>query len=365
MSDAGVAQGAAGRPSAPTVRFGFLRAIALVGKIFAVCIPGATDSAVAVAAAANAEVLSCNDEADEADEADERSARLLLLRQLLEPTGPLDPEISISSSVITPAHLHEDTLRYRVGDGAMARALLLRPTTPGPHPAVLLIHGHDGRAEELTRVRDTYHRALGVHLAAAGFVVLAPDVRSFGAFKIEGQGHNQYARNVRAAGDVYARLAINDARVAFHVLQGVEGVDPDRIGIAGLSLGGFVALVAAAAEPEIRAVVVSGLFLDWNTYFSPQHHFCQHFVALLALGSSVALAADILPRPLQIHWGERDSFAGPGGGLRNTEALVELARERGLPGLEVFVSKRSGHAFDPLAQLDFFQRHLERSSTCP
>jgi 2,6-dihydroxypseudooxynicotine hydrolase len=43
-------------------------------------------------------------------------------------------------------------------------------------------------------------------------------------------------------------------------------VDPDRIGIWGSSLGGFLALRAAALEPRVRAAVSSGGFHDFRDY---------------------------------------------------------------------------------------------------
>jgi dienelactone hydrolase len=43
-------------------------------------------------------------------------------------------------------------------------------------------------------------------------------------------------------------------------------VDPDRIGVWGSSLGGFLALRAAAFEPRIRAAVSSGGFYDFRDY---------------------------------------------------------------------------------------------------
>jgi 2,6-dihydroxypseudooxynicotine hydrolase len=43
-------------------------------------------------------------------------------------------------------------------------------------------------------------------------------------------------------------------------------VDPDRIGVWGSSLGGFLAFRAAAFEPRIRAAVSSGGFYDFRDY---------------------------------------------------------------------------------------------------
>jgi dienelactone hydrolase len=43
-------------------------------------------------------------------------------------------------------------------------------------------------------------------------------------------------------------------------------VDPDRIGVWGSSMGGFLALRAAAFEPRVRAAVSSGGFFDFRDY---------------------------------------------------------------------------------------------------
>ena len=50
------------------------------------------------------------------------------------------------------------------------------------------------------------------------------------------------------------------------VLAATGTVDPDRIGIWGSSLGGFLALRAAAFEPRVRAAISSGGFYDFRDY---------------------------------------------------------------------------------------------------
>jgi dienelactone hydrolase len=50
---------------------------------------------------------------------------------------------------------------------------------------------------------------------------------------------------------------VHDVRVAVTVLAAAPGVDPDRIGVIGHSLGGEVAAIAAALDSRIKAGVSS------------------------------------------------------------------------------------------------------------
>jgi dienelactone hydrolase len=54
-------------------------------------------------------------------------------------------------------------------------ALLLLPTTPGPHPGLVAAHGHGDTKE---RYRDEYH---GAEHAPRGYVTLIPDLRAMGS----------------------------------------------------------------------------------------------------------------------------------------------------------------------------------------
>ena len=108
------------------------------------------------------------------------------------------------------------------------------PGAPGPFrsPAVVLIHGW-----ESARDRTLPHAQF---LHAAGFAVLAIDVR--------GHGANGPELLPISVGEFAA-----DARSAVAWLGGRD--DIGRIGVLGHSMGGAGAIVAAATDPGIAAVV--------------------------------------------------------------------------------------------------------------
>ncbi len=113
--------------------------------------------------------------------------------------------------------------------------LRLPATGPGHRwPAVVLTGPFTGVKEQVT---GTYAELL----RAAGFVTLAFDHRGFG----ESGGRRQHE-------DSQGKLA--DLRAAVSVLGAQAEVDPARIGLAGICLGGGYAIRAAAADPRIKAV---------------------------------------------------------------------------------------------------------------
>ena len=102
--------------------------------------------------------------------------------------------------------------------------------------AVILLHGSHG---DRTSTED-YLR----FLSRAGYGVLAFDAR----------GHGQSGGHTNALG----WQADRDVAGAVAFLRRQQGIDPNRIGMLGLSMGAEVALRAAANGTPLRAVVADG-----------------------------------------------------------------------------------------------------------
>jgi len=94
----------------------------------------------------------------------------------------------------------------------------------------------------LSGVKEQVAGLYASRLTEAGFVTLAFDHRGFG----ESGGR-------RGHEDSQGKLA--DLRAAVGVLAADAAVDPDRIAVVGVCLGGGYAVRAAAADPRLRAVV--------------------------------------------------------------------------------------------------------------
>jgi dienelactone hydrolase len=119
------------------------------------------------------------------------------------------------------------TLHYVTIPGAPTVAARLRVPQDGHdrHPAVILLHGSAGPSAREGGYADA--------LNDAGFVTLEPDMWA--------------ARNFRGGAEGRPRPhdALADLHGARALLAAHPAVDPARIGVAGFSFGGVVALLAA------------------------------------------------------------------------------------------------------------------------
>ena len=102
-----------------------------------------------------------------------------------------------------------------------------------PKPTVLLLHGCPGLEKNLD---------LAVRLREAGWNSLLFHYRGCWG----------------SAGRYDLRTIPRDVTAAVGYLAGCPQVDPGRITVVGHSLGGWAAIVTAAAEPRLRAVAVYG-----------------------------------------------------------------------------------------------------------
>lgn len=175
---------------------------------------------------------------------------------------------------------------------------------PGvPRPVVVYCHGNAGN---LAR-----HDAFFGFLAREGVHAFAFDYRGYG-------------RSSR--GPINREGLIRDTRAAIDAAVSWPGVDPRRVGLMGMSLGGTIALAAAAEDRRVGAVVSVATFCRWKTvagdYLGPLGRW------LIPPGrdgvDSVGALGD---RPLLIVHGTRDGVVAPYHGAM----LAEAAARAGVP----------------------------------
>jgi uncharacterized protein len=127
-------------------------------------------------------------------------------------------------------------IEFGVEGGVTLRGWLFVPNAKGPAPAITMAHGYAGVKEHGI---ERFARAF----AEAGFVVLVHDHRNFGA----SDGVER--------GDVDPWQQIADWRRAISFLESQPEVDAAQIGLWGTSFAGGHAIVLAATDRRLRAVV--------------------------------------------------------------------------------------------------------------
>ena len=115
------------------------------------------------------------------------------------------------------------------GNGDSLKGYLSRPTGPGPHPAVLVIHENRGL---LPHFSDVTRR-----LAVEGYAALAIDMLS----REEGTGTFSSADAARDALRETARdQIVGDADAGVAYLQAQDFVRRERVGVMGFCFGGSI-----------------------------------------------------------------------------------------------------------------------------
>ena len=134
-------------------------------------------------------------------------------------------------------------VEYANHDGVALLGDLYRPTAPGAHPALLLIHGGGW-----TRSSRANHRFWGPYLARHGYVAFSVD------YRLATNDRATYPQNV------------HDVKAAVQHLRGSAAainVDADRIGVMGESAGGHLAALLALSGDSPKLA---------NPYTGDRHH---------------------------------------------------------------------------------------------
>jgi uncharacterized protein len=113
------------------------------------------------------------------------------------------------------------------------------PDGPPPHPGAVIMHGFTGQRMESGFLFVGLSRAM----AAAGVASLRFDF--FGSGESDGEFIDMTMATERA-----------DALAALDVFKSLEEIDAERVGLLGLSMGGFIAACTLGSRDDVRAAAL-------------------------------------------------------------------------------------------------------------
>lgn len=252
---------------------------------------------------------------------------------------PLNPR-TISSEDKGAFVLHEMEINS-TPDSRIKVVLTVPRNVAESCPAVVAIAGHSG-----TRHSCYQGRGFATLLAEKGYVTVSTRI-------------SQHSVREQERSMMGERLW--DLMRCVDLLASRREVDPGRIGCAGNSLGGEMAMWLAAMDERIAATMSAG-FLTRMDQLEENHCRCWKFPGLRTLADFSDIYALTAPRPLMCQNGLQE---------RPTWFTVPLAREAladikpiyevlGAPEHLEFLAHEGGHVIEIPSLLAFLGKHLGR-----
>jgi pimeloyl-ACP methyl ester carboxylesterase len=164
---------------------------------------------------------------------------------------------SVSTRRLTMARPNDEDVRIPANGFSLAGTISKPPTVTGPLPAVVLIAGSGEADRDETAFGVPIFGQLAGRLADAGFLVLRYDKRGVG----QSGGRPESAALADFA---------EDAKAAIRMMSDRKDVDRKRLALVGHSEGGSIAMLAAARNDRVAALVLVATIgvtgRDLNTY---------------------------------------------------------------------------------------------------
>ncbi len=173
------------------------------------------------------------------------------------PGGPLTRISDTQPALRAISWGRQERLSYRASDGLELDGLLVLPPgrnrPDGPFPLITVVHGGPD-----ARYADEFMLAphpSGQWLAAAGYAVFLPNPRG-------GVGHGREFASAVARSVGGSEWSDITSGIDLLIAEGVG--DPDRLGIAGASHGGFMAAWAIGQTDRFKAAMLAAGNSDWG-----------------------------------------------------------------------------------------------------
>ena len=311
--------------------------------------------------------------------ADWEAWRGAALEKLLELLGdfpaPVDPAPEVLYSVEDDGIIRERVV-FDSEEFMSVPCVVLKPadmSSDGTAPAILCSHGHgpfgkepvagNASSEDLRANMTRHNYNYAEHMARRGFLTISPDLRCFGE---RSDGPDPYPGRdrcnvhfVRGAimGIYTLTLNIWDMMRCIDYLESRPEVDPDRIGMMGLSQGGTMTTFTAAIEPRIKAADIIGYLNPWGDFGINDANFCgsQIVPEVYRYLDTHDIAGLIAPRPLLVEMGVHDTTFAIEKMLNGYESVKRIYSAAGAsenlwadihPGEHAFAANKAFMFFD-------------------
>jgi len=263
-----------------------------------------------------------------------------------------------------------EKLHFQSKPGLYVTGNLYRPSPKrerGKLPAILYVCGHSGRGRDGNKTAFQDH---GMWFASNGYVCLVVDTLQLG--EIAGKHHGTYNLNRfwwQSRGYTPAGVECWNGIRAIDYLVTRPDVDPERIGVTGISGGGASTVWICAADDRVKvAVPVSGMS-DLESYVTNKvingHCDCMFFVNTYQWEWTTALAL-FAPKPLLFANSDNDTIFPMDGNRRIIERLRKCYDMLGhKENVDEYVSK-GGHDYRPdlrVAIFAFINKHLKQDTS--
>lgn len=243
-------------------------------------------------------------------------------------------------------------------------------------PAIVYVCGHSGKGRDGNKSAFQDH---GFWFANNGYVCIILDTLQLG--EIAGIHHGTYG--LRGTDPVQTRFwwhsagytpagveCWNGVRAIDYLVSRPE-VDPNRIGVTGISGGGAATFWIAAADERVKvAVPVSGMSdLDFYVKQKGANGHCDcMFLYNTYQWDWTTIAALVAPRPMLFANSDNDKIFPMDGNRRIIAKLRDCYKMHGVPNLVDEYVSVGGHDYRPdlrVAIFKFFNKHLWRNDIAP
>jgi dienelactone hydrolase len=312
---------------------------------------------------------------------DQRKAMETFAGLLKIPLAPPDVTVQLITGSSEESLLVED-VRWNSLDHEQPSAFVIRPReTNGKLPAIICLHGTGGSRESMTtptfgvgpwtRFGDDkpHQRLLGWarELSRQGYLTLSLTQR--GLDRRTPDTDNQ-SKNLLVHGRTLMGAIVYEIRQALSYLQQRPDVDPQRIGVTGLSFGGITAFYTWLTDDRIAAAAsICGGVGSVETLLQighPSYHGYYWWIpGMLEYGDQGDFAAAMAPRPLML-WAPLQDIGMPKEGVERFLECVLPAYQRAGASRSLVVHRQPGeHEFTPeafKAMKQFFDSQIKPSS---
>lgn len=302
--------------------------------------------------------------------------------KFVELLGPFPDPTSLEAEVessVEDGELIRERVVFNSEEFMSVPCQVLRPKNmkkDKSNPAILCSHGHGAFGKDTVagiRSTDEHIRSIkeanynyGEQMAKAGFLTISPDLRVFGERR---DGFDPFpGRDVCNVnfikgvlfGIYTLTLNIWDMKCCIDYLETRDEVDPNRIGMMGLSQGGTMTTFTSAYEKRIKAADIISYVNPWPGFAIKRSNFCGSQVVpnIYRYFDTDDIAGLIAPRPLLLEMGIYDNCFFIHDLLKGYQGVKKIYKVAGVED-KLWVDIHPGpHAFAGNKAFDFFKKYL-------